>query len=67
MREFTVVVERGENGWLIGTVPQLDGCHTQGRTLDELMARMREVIELVLEEDTEPPHVELLGVHRIAV
>ncbi len=66
-REYTVIVEQGEDGWLIGTVPQLVGCHTQGRTLDELMERMREAIELVLEEldDVEP--AVLVGVHRIAV
>ena len=50
MREFTVVVQRGEDGYLIGSVPQLQGCHTQGRTLDELMDHMREAIELVLED-----------------
>ena len=54
MQEFTVIVDRGEDGWLIGTVPQLDGCRTQGRTLDELMDRMREAIELVLEETSDP-------------
>ena len=54
MQEFTVIVDRGEDGWLIGTVPQLDGCRTQGRTLDELMDRMREAIELVLEETSGP-------------
>ncbi len=50
MREFTVAVERGLDGWLIGSVRQLPGCHTQGRTLDELMERMREAVEFVLEE-----------------
>jgi predicted RNase H-like HicB family nuclease len=50
-REFTVVVERGEDGWLIGTVPQLAGCHTQGRDLAELIERVREAIELALEDE----------------
>ena len=67
MREFTVVVERGEDGWLIGSVPQLPGCHTQGRTLDELMDRMREAIELVLEEPDPVDSIELVGIHRLAV
>lgn len=67
-REFTVVVEQGEK-YLIGTVIGLHGAHSQGETLDELMANMREVIELCLEEgefeDEEP--MALLGIHRIAV
>ncbi len=67
MREFTVVVERGEDGWLIGSVPQLPGCHTQGRTLDELMSRMREAIELLLEDEDGQEQLELVGIHRIAV
>lgn len=67
MREYTVIVERGEDGLLIGSVPQLVGCHTQGRTLDELMERMREAIELVLEEAGDVESVEFIGVHRIAV
>lgn len=69
-REYTVIVEQGEDGMLIGHVPSLPGCHTQGRTLDELLERIKEVIELVLEEmgdakaAGEPP---LLGIHRVAV
>jgi predicted RNase H-like HicB family nuclease len=68
MREFTVLVERGEDGMLIGTVPQLPGCHTQGRSLDQLMERVREAIELVLQDAADfPGQLELIGIHRIAV
>ena len=35
-REFTAIIERGEDGYYIGSVPELRGCHTQGKTLDEL-------------------------------
>jgi len=47
-REFLVVVER-EDGYLVASVPSLKGCHTQARSMDELMERMREAIELCLE------------------
>ena len=69
MREFTVVVERGQDGWLLSTVPELDGCHTQAMSLDELMARTREAIELVLDatDSTEDAERNFIGVHRIAV
>jgi len=49
MRQFDVVIERDQDGLYVGSVPQLPGCHTQGRSLDELMERMREAVELCLE------------------
>jgi predicted RNase H-like HicB family nuclease len=48
-REFTVVIERDEDGYFIGTVPQLKGCHTQAKSLDELMERVKEATLLCLE------------------
>ena len=40
-REFTVVIERDEDGWFVGSVPDLPGCVSQGVTLDVLTANMR--------------------------
>ena len=51
-REYTVVMERDEEGYYVASVPQLGGCHTQARSLDELMERVREAILLCLEVDT---------------
>ena len=45
-RKFTIVIERDEEGYYVATVPGLRGCHTQAKTLDMLMKRAREVIEL---------------------
>ncbi|MDO8491716.1 MAG: type II toxin-antitoxin system HicB family antitoxin [Dehalococcoidia bacterium] len=68
-REFTVVVERDEEGYLVGTVPALPGCHTQARSMDELLERIREAISLCLEvqgeEATET--LELIGIQKVAV
>jgi predicted RNase H-like HicB family nuclease len=47
-REYTVVIERDEDGFYVATVPELRGCHTQAKNLDTLMKRVREVIELCL-------------------
>ena len=67
-REFTVVVEEDEDGVLVGLVPELRGCYSQGRTLEELMERMKEVIQLCLEDETDDePSMKLVGVHRLAV
>ncbi len=49
-RKFTVIIERDEAGFLVADVPELEGCHTQGKTLDELIKNTREVIGLCLEE-----------------
>ena len=46
---FTVVIEKDEDGYFVGYVPSIKGCHTQGKTLDELMKNIKEAIELCLE------------------
>ncbi len=67
MREFYVIIERDEDGYYVGEVPQLRACYSQGRTLDELMANMREVIELCLEEQGEEALPEVIGIQKVAV
>jgi predicted RNase H-like HicB family nuclease len=49
MREFTVITEQDEDGIYVASVPELPGCHTQAKTLDELNRRIKEAIELCLE------------------
>ena len=49
LRQFDVVMERDEEGYYVASVPQLPGCHTQARSLDELTERIREAVELCLE------------------
>lgn len=51
MADFNVIIEKGEEGFYISEVVGLLGCHTQAKTLDELMKRTKEAIELCLEED----------------
>ena len=50
-KEFNIIIEEGEDGYYISEVMELPGCHTQAKTLDELMRRTKEAIELYL--DTE--------------
>jgi len=49
-KEFNVIIEKDEEGYYIATVPELKGCHTQAKSLDQLMERIKETIELCLEE-----------------
>lgn len=68
-REFTVIIERGHDGYLIASVPSVRGCATQGKDLTEPMENVKEALALCLEElgdEAEEP-LELLGVYRVAV
>ena len=67
-RQFDVVIERDEEGYYIASVPQLPGCHTQARSLDEVTDRIREAIELCLEVEGAPEKsLEFIGIQRITV
>ncbi len=48
-QKFTVIVEQGEDGYLISDVVELPGCHTQAKTYDKLIERTKEAISLFLE------------------
>jgi predicted RNase H-like HicB family nuclease len=65
-REFSVVIEKDEDGYFIASVPMLRGCHTQAKSLDVLMKRVKEAIELCLEVE-QPVNTEFIGVQRVAV
>ena len=67
-RKFTVVIERDEAGYYVGTVPTLRGCHTQAKTLDALMKRIREAIELCLANgDSKIQPLELVGIQQVSL
>ena len=67
-RKFTVLIEQDEEGYYVATVPSLRGCHTQARTLDTLMKRIREAIEVCLgSEDRGEAPLELVGIQQILV
>jgi predicted RNase H-like HicB family nuclease len=67
-RAFDVVIERDEDGFYVASVPELHGCHTQAKSLDVLMERIREAIELCLEVQGEPAtKLEFIGVQRVIV
>jgi predicted RNase H-like HicB family nuclease len=67
-KKFTVIIEEGEDGYLISDVVGLPGCHTQAKTLDELMKRTKEAISVYLKstEDKEI-NTKFLGVQNIEV
>ena len=66
-KSFNVIIERDEDGYYVATVPSLRGCHTQAKSLDKLMERTKEAIELCLEVEKEISQNEFIGVQRLAV
>ena len=64
--EFNVVIEKDPDGFFVASVPALRGCHTQAKSLDVLLKRIREAIELCLEVE-EPVANEFVGVQRVAI
>jgi len=67
-REYSVVIERDSDGYFVGSVPSLHGCHTQARSLDELMIRIQEAIELCLEVEGEHEEgLDFVGVQKVIV
>ncbi len=66
LREFSVMIEKDEDGYFVASVPALRGCHTQAKSLDVLMQRIKEAIELCLEVQ-EPVTSEFIGIQRVTV
>ena len=67
-REFDVVVEKDSEGFFVASVPALSGCHTQARSLYELMVRVKEAIELCLEaQEGDTEGLDFVGVQRVTV
>jgi len=48
MANFNIIIEKGEDGYLISEVLELPGCHTQAKNMDELLKRTKEAISLYL-------------------
>lgn len=65
---FTILIEKDEDGIYIASVPALKGCHTQAKTVEELIPRIKEAIGLCLEvEQDELLQNEFVGVQQVEV
>ena len=67
--EYTILIEKDEDGYYVGSIPALPGCHSQAKSVDQLMERMEEAIALWLEveQETDPTPLEWVGIQRLAV
>ncbi|HOV93045.1 MAG TPA: type II toxin-antitoxin system HicB family antitoxin [Candidatus Kapabacteria bacterium] len=66
-REFQVIIEKDSEGWLIADVPALKGCHTQAKSYDTLIERIKEAIELCLEVEKDVPLNEFVGIQNVII
>lgn len=68
IHEYTVIIEQDESGYYVAEVPEIKSCYTQAKSLDELMKRIREVMQLCLEEESpRPKGTRFIGVQRVSM
>ena len=68
MKTYSAVIERDpDTGLFVGFVPGFPGAHSQGATLDELNANLREVISMLLEDGDPVLESEFVGVQNVAI
>lgn len=66
-KEFSVIIEKDTDGYYVATVPALKGCHTQAKSLDELMVRIKEATELYLETEDVNLTSDFVGVQKLTI
>jgi predicted RNase H-like HicB family nuclease len=67
-RKYNILIEKDQEGWLVSEVVELPGCHTQAKTMEELLMRTREAIKAYLETEEVPTISEqFIGVRQIEV
>jgi predicted RNase H-like HicB family nuclease len=68
-KKYTLIIERDEEGWLVSEVVELSGCHTQAKTMDQLLERTKEAIQAYLQEEKPSSEMvyEFVGVQHVEV
>jgi predicted RNase H-like HicB family nuclease len=66
-KTFNVIIEQDNEGFYIASVPELKGCHTQAKSLDVLLDRIKEAIALCMEVDDIAFPNQFVGFQRISV
>ena len=66
MVEFNVIIEKDEEEWYVASVPEIPGCYTQGKTIQQVLERIKEAIEVCLEADGENiKPMKFIGIQRV--
>ncbi|HLD42009.1 MAG TPA: type II toxin-antitoxin system HicB family antitoxin [archaeon] len=65
---LTVLIEQDEDGIFVAKVPDIEGCYTQGKTVEEAMKRVKEAIQVCVEADKiKPPQMKFIGLQQVQV
>ena len=65
---FTILIEQDEDGIYVAKVPDIPGCYTQGKSVEQVMERIKEAIQVCLEsEDEEPTPLKFIGLQQVEV
>ncbi|MDR3696410.1 type II toxin-antitoxin system HicB family antitoxin [Mucilaginibacter sp.] len=59
--KFTAIIEKGENGWLVGQVEEVPAAMSQGKTIDELKENLLDALRMILDTNKEITEKEYLG------
>ena len=66
--DFTVLIEQDEDGIYIAKIPEIDGCYTQGKTIEEVLKRIKEAAEVCLEGDKENVvPLKFIGIQKVQI
>ena len=66
--DFNVIIEQDEDGIYVARVPEIEGCYTQGKTLQEVLERIKEAIEVCLKADKEEVSpMRFVGIQRVQI
>jgi len=67
-KAYNVIIEKDQEGWFVSEVVELPGCHTQAKSIDELVERTKEAIKAYLETNAEPEvSSQFIGIQRVEV
>ena len=66
--DFNVFIEQDEDGMYVAKAPEIQGCYTQGKTLQEVLERIKEAIDVCLEANKDEINpMRFVGVQRVQV
>lgn len=66
MVEFNVIIEKDSEGWYVASVPEISGCYTQGKTIQQVLERIKEAMAVCLEADGEVVKpMKFIGIQRV--
>ena len=68
MTEFNIIIEKDEEGWYVASVPEIPGCYTQGKTIPQVLERIKEALEICLDADgKDVKPMKFIGIQKIEV